>query len=258
VVGLGRDGVSVFQLGSLMREFGYFVDVPVLADGSRWTFRPHQFRRFFAVLYVWCYDLADWGALAHHLRHFDLEMTRRYVSDADLGAILNQANRERTAEVLSRVALGSRRLSGPAGERLSASVQALHVRLGQRVQVVPERKLHQRVMRFVERSNLELRAMPWGYCASPDVVGPPAVCSGGSGPATPEAASVSTCGDCNRSVRAPEFRPYLATALARHRTIAESAHAPPLMKRASQALCRELHEYLGSLDPDPRPPQVSA
>lgn len=258
VVGLGRDGVPVFQLGSLMREFGYFVDVPPLEDGSRWTFRPHQFRRFFAVLYVWCYDLADWGALAHHLRHFDLEMTRRYVSDADLGTILNQANRQRTAEVLAGVALGNRRLAGPAGERLSKSVQSLHVRLAQRVQVVPERKLHQRIMRFVERSNLELRAIPWGYCALPDAAGLPAVCSGGTGPATPEAASVATCSDCSRSVRAPEFRPYLAAALARHRTIAESAHAPPLMRRASHALCRELHEYLGSLDPDPTPPQVTA
>ena len=185
-------------------------------------------------------------------------MTRRYVSDADLGAILNQANRERTAEVLSGVALGNRRLAGPAGERLSESMQSLHVRLAQRVQVVPERKLHQRIMRFVERSNLELRAIPWGYCASPDAAGLPAVCAGGTGPATPDAASVATCSDCSRSVRAPEFRPYLAAALARHRAIAESTHAPPLMKRASRALCRELGDYLNSLGPDSTHPQVSA
>src|SRR5690606_12307847 len=47
VVGLSADGAPVFRLGPLTREFGFFVDVPPLPDGARWTFHPHQFRRFF-------------------------------------------------------------------------------------------------------------------------------------------------------------------------------------------------------------------
>src|SRR5690606_29124358 len=56
---MSRSGAPVFRLWAFTREFGYFVDVPALADGTRWTFHPHQFRRFFAVLYVWCYELAN-------------------------------------------------------------------------------------------------------------------------------------------------------------------------------------------------------
>ena len=249
IVGMGRDGSPIFQLSTRLREFGYFVDVPALPDGSRWSFRPHQFRRFFAVLYVWFYDLADWGALAYHLRHFNLEMTRRYVSDPELGAIINQANRQRTAEILSNVALGSQQLSGLGGKRLEQAVQGLYTRLAQRIQVVPERKLQQRIMRLVERTKLDLRALPWGYCASPAVQGLSAVCTGNSGPAAPSAATISTCSRCDRNVRTPEFKPYLEAALAQHRKVAEAAGTVPLLRRASETLCGELTEYLQSLPP---------
>lgn len=247
VLGMGRDGVPVFRLSQLTREFGYFVDVPPLSDGSRWSFHPHQFRRFFAVLYVWCYELADWGALAHHLRHFDLEMTRRYVTDAELGGILHQANRERTSEILAGVASGNVHLAGASGLRLDESLRKLYARLAHRVQIVPERKLQQRVLRFVERTNLDLKALPWGYCASPQAQGPTARCTSGAGPAAPETATISTCVECSRNVRSIEFKPYLERTLTRHRRLATSTSAAPMLKRASEALCSDILMYLESL-----------
>lgn len=247
VLGMGRDGVPVFRLSQLTREFGYFVDVPPLPDGSRWSFHPHQFRRFFAVLYVWCYELADWGALAHHLRHFDLEMTRRYVTDAELGGILHQANRERTSEILAGVASGNVHLAGASGLRLDESLRKLYARLAHRVQIVPERKLQQRVLRFVERTNLDLKALPWGYCASPQAQGPTARCTSGAGPAAPETATISTCVECSRNVRSIEFKPYLERTLTRHRRLATSTSAAPMLKRASEALCSDILMYLESL-----------
>ncbi|ULR90350.1 hypothetical protein [Comamonas sp. B21-038] len=247
VVGMGRDGVPVPKLNRLIREFGYFVDVPPLPDGSRWSFHPHQFRRFFAVLYVWCYELADWGALAYHLRHFDLEMTRRYVTDAELGGILHQANRERTAEILASVAAGNVHLAGASGARLDESLRKLYARLAHSVQIVPERKLQQRVLRLVERTGLELKALPWGYCASPQAKGPTARCTNGAGPAAPETATLSTCVECSRNVRSVEFKPYLERTLTRHRRLATSASAAPMLKRASETLCSDIVKYLESL-----------
>lgn len=247
VIGIGRDGVPVFRLGRLTREFGYFVDVPPLPDGSRWSFHPHQFRRFFAVIYVWCYELADWGALAHHLRHFDLEMTRRYVTDAELGGILHHANRERTAEILAGVASGNVHLAGASGLRLDESLRKLYTRLAHSVQIVPERKLQQRVLRLVERTGLDLKALPWGYCASPQAQGPTARCTSGAGPAAPETATLSTCAECSRNVRSVEFKPYLERTLTRHRKLATSTSAAPMLKRASEALCSDIVKYLESL-----------
>lgn len=247
VLGIGRDGVPVVQLGNFIREFGYFIDVPPLPDGSRWSFHPHQFRRFFAVLYVWCYELADWGALAYHLRHFDLEMTRRYVTDAELGGILHQANRERTAEILVNVASGNVLLAGTSGLRLNETLRKLHTRLAHSVRIVPERKLQQRVLKLVERTDLSFKALPWGYCASPQSSGTTACCTGGTGPAAPETATLSTCVECNRNVRSIEFKPYLERTLSRHRRLAMSTDTPPMLKRASEDLCDVIVNYLESL-----------
>ena len=54
---------------------------------ERWKFHAHQFRRFFAMVYFWRYEPGDVAALAHHLRHFDLEMTRQYVTDGGFSRI---------------------------------------------------------------------------------------------------------------------------------------------------------------------------
>jgi integrase len=246
--GIGSSGVSVFPLGKWVREFGYFADVPPLADGSRWTFRPHQFRRFFAVLYIWCYELADWGALSYHLRHFTQEHTRRYVTDTELGAILHQANKQRTAELLTSVALGNRHLSGPGGERLQHAVRRISNRLAQHLEVVPERKLNRRLTHFIERTGLDLRAFPWGYCASPLAEGVTAHCTSNTGPADLQKATVSICTNCPRYIREPLFRPYLSESLKRHQAIAANPNSDVRLKEASQLFIREVSDWLDSLD----------
>jgi len=160
--GISQDGVPTFSLGTYLRKFGYFVDVPELDDGTRWTFRPHQFRRFFAILYIWIYELGDWGALSYHLRHFNPEKTRRYASDDELGHIISIADREHTAQVIANAALGKSQVSGFEGNRLKEAAKRLHARMSQRIQVVPERKFNQRILRFVERADVSLHALPWG------------------------------------------------------------------------------------------------
>ena len=60
VRGLSSCGSPIFPFSRHLRDFGYFIDVPPLPDKTRWTFRPHQFRRFFAILYIWVYEGGDW------------------------------------------------------------------------------------------------------------------------------------------------------------------------------------------------------
>ena len=81
---------------------------------ERWRFHPHQFRRFFAMVYFWRYEPGDVAALAHHLRHFDLEMTRQYVIDDGFSRIWQDVAEERQRDVLASVVGGSRWIGGPA------------------------------------------------------------------------------------------------------------------------------------------------
>ena len=93
---------------------------------ERWRFHPHQFRRFFAMVYFWRYEPGDVAGLAHHLRHFDLEMTRQYVTDDGFARIWQDVAEERQRDVLASVVDGSRWVGGPAGEQLKARIEALN------------------------------------------------------------------------------------------------------------------------------------
>ena len=247
--GLNSEGLPVFDLRSYLRKFGYFIDVPPLPDGTLWTFRPHQFRRFFAILYIWIYDLGDWGALSHQLRHFNPERTRRYVTDNELGQILSVVNRKHTAEILANAALGKVRVSGVGGARYKEAAKRLHDRMAQQLQVVSERKYIQRIMRLVERTGVTLRALPWGYCASVPLAAERSCACASTGETGPDygAATFSTCKDCSYGFRTPAFLPYLKSSLKLHEDVAQSASSPAILRRASETLSRELREYIQSV-----------
>lgn len=259
-VGLSSDGMPAFRLANLLQEFGYFIDVPALEDGSRWKFNPHQFRRFFAILYVWIYELGDWGALSYHLRHFNPEMTRRYVSDGELGQIISVADREHTAQILANAALGHVTLSGASGQRLTLAARRLHDQMNQQVLVVSEAKFQSRLLRFVERADVTLRALPWGYCATSSKVGKSQVprCAPDKDVPNPGAATVSTCRECRFSVRSANFLPYLDSSIRIHRDIAKAKDTPPILRNASEAISRELDEYIRSLAPSGKPKEEGA
>lgn len=248
-VGLTADGRPNFRLGNHLRCFGYLLDVPAMPDGSRWTFRPHQFRRFFAILYIWIYELGDWEALSDHLRHSHSEMTRRYASDPELGHIIALANREHTAAILADAALGHSRLGGAQGTRLKEAAKRIHAHMAQRVQVVSERKFQQRIMRFVERAGITLHAFPWGYCVrSVAPSGRRPACSGSSSNEPHFAsATVSTCGGCAFNLRTGSAAPYVANTLEFHRKVASAPDTPEILRRASLALSNELVDYMADL-----------
>lgn len=247
--GVNPAGLPNFKLGVFLRKFGYFIDVPVLPDGTRWTFCPHQFRKLFAILYIWVYELGDWGALSFYLRHFNLDMTKRYASDAELGHIIAMANKQHTAEVLANAALGKTQINGLHGERLTQAAKRLHARLVQQIQVVPERKFAQRIARFVERADITLRAFPWGYCAFSKTVKKTFVCALDKSSSDFGSANVSTCSGCEFGVGTDASLPYLRGSIRFHQAIAHSSTSPEILQKASLAMCLKIDEYIVSVTP---------
>ena len=77
------------------------------------------------MLHFWRYEPGDVAALAHHLRHFDLEMTRKYVTEDGFARIWQDVAEEHQRDVLASVVDGSRWVGGPAGDQLKARIEAL-------------------------------------------------------------------------------------------------------------------------------------
>lgn len=77
-----------FNFRQNLDEFSDFIEVPKLENGKHWAFRPHQFRRFFAITYYYRFRHPSLTALTDFFRHFDPDMTRRYITEAAMGSLL--------------------------------------------------------------------------------------------------------------------------------------------------------------------------
>jgi integrase len=245
--GLSLDGFPRFTLGYHLRRFGYFVDVPNLPDGSRWTFKAHQFRRFFAILYIWAYEKGDWGALQWLLRHFTSEMTERYVTENNIGEIISMVNRERTAQIITNAVLGNAPLGGLEGARVRSAAQKIHDDLAQRIEVYSEARYKRSIVRFIERTGLDLHGIPWGYCARRQRDdNAKCACSGTSIPHYSEA-SITTCTGCDFNMSTSAAAPFLETSNKFHRALSESPDTPPMLRNASAAIVKKQNDALAEL-----------
>lgn len=123
-----------FQFGSSLNAFASFVDAPLLADGTAWRFTPHQFRRFFSVIYMHHYQYASLTALSAFLRHFSESMTRHYVTEVCKGV---HARTRELARIATRDAvehsglpddvIPTRRMNWRFGLRQAAPPQLAHL-----------------------------------------------------------------------------------------------------------------------------------
>ncbi len=130
-----------------------------------WHWQPRQFRRFFAVLYIWRYK-GKFESLSHHLRHFNLEMTNDYVKlDPDNAKEWTREVWNFRIEIVKDLVSGRSVYSGPMGDRLNKLVKRLKAKFSD-VQIIPE-FLAQAVIRQMEKGSVVITPKPWVTCCCP-------------------------------------------------------------------------------------------
>ncbi|QND70210.1 site-specific integrase [Tardiphaga robiniae] len=146
-----------------------------------WHWAPHQFRRFFAVLYFYRSDGASIETLSHMLRHFSLRMTRQYIEmDPELQDIWSDVEWGFTGELTREIAEGGR-VSGAAGDRLMSSRD----RFRRNLNVVDPEEIAALLQYQVDEELWEIVPMPWGTCTCPSTAhaASKAACRGKTGEA---------------------------------------------------------------------------
>lgn len=170
---LQADGVTTrFDIGRHLDEFAEKVKVPLhrTLDGSEvaWHWHAHQFRRFFAVLYFYRFEGATIETLSHHLRHFSLEMTRRYVTqDPEVAALWNDVHWGYMSDVARSIVAGERSVSGAAGERLKKIAQRLVDMFRHKLLVTSPERVGASLTLIMERRGMVLTPKPWATCTCP-------------------------------------------------------------------------------------------
>jgi integrase len=168
---LTTEGTAKFDFQNSINLFADFVQVPLLKDGSRWVFKPHQFRRFFALLYMYRYNYGEHGkfeALSWHLRHLDMEMTKRYIEEIHETDMLKAHSKHIVVDLMSDVLRNERKAAGPGGEAMKEQLNEMLREvikdseiLGGKENPSVSRKIAERVML---KLGIEMVPFMWGYC----------------------------------------------------------------------------------------------
>jgi len=136
--------------------------------GIEWRFSPHQFRRFFALIYYYRYDDAALGILSFHLRHFNIEMTKRYVTDQEFGKEMRETGEEWKASFLRDVISGKRAVGGKAGNKIKKKIHDWASEFRNKVDVVDKEKVVSKMMKYMNRLGASFTQQVWGtICTSP-------------------------------------------------------------------------------------------
>jgi len=239
-----------FYLGDSLKEFVSFLKLTPMSDGSEWIFTPHQFRRFFAIMYYWRYQYRNLGALSYQLRHLDPAMTQVYVTERETGEIFKDVGKEHTVVLLTETAIGSRNLSGPFGERVKGVVRKLCLRFSKTTKVVSANLVRRVVDRYVTRTGRRLKGMPWGYCACgsrPHELSK-ARCLSGKDPkksVAPDFSNSSPVVCCNCPHHATEnlFEPFLREEIEFHERAAADRKNGPILRTASREHVKVLRTH---------------
>ncbi len=156
--------VSSFAItGSLQNLYDHFV---ISRTDVEWNFSPHQFRRFFALIYYYRYEGAAIGPLSYHMRHFNLEMTRKYITDTDFHKEMKDVGEEWTALFLRQILSGKRKVGGRGGEKIKKKLQDWVDHFRGRVDVVERERVVQKMLRYMKRVGSTFTQHVWGTTCS--------------------------------------------------------------------------------------------
>ena len=204
------------------------------------------------MVYFWRYEPGDVDALAHHLRHFELEMTRQYVTDDGFSRIWQDVAEERQRDVLASVVDGSRWVGGPGGEQLKARIEKLKRHYRREVQVVVAERIIEKLLRLAKKWGSACKLHAWGtICVCPQKGYPDqgrhAHCKGAHerGPVFSQA-TVATCARCPYAVHTERFESAARTALADQESATAGLAEGTLLKNFVSSSCEDLKRALES------------
>ena len=238
--------VQSFVSKDLLQSFADFVEVPADETGQEWQFSDHQFRRMFAMLYLYRFELGDLQALSHHLRHFNLSMTLKYVTEVVGGAVFNEVSRRKTYEMFSSVAKGEKAAVGPMAHQIDKLTRRLKKHYHAKLQAVTEKQFDGFISRFLEKHEWKFTPKPFGGCFGETKHRQRyAKCRDDEYNAHPEAAEMSQCMQCpNFMTVADDYAPLLRNQVSNCQTISTDENRRPNIAAWAKSRGSELRRLL--------------
>ncbi|EZQ00999.1 hypothetical protein CL42_16045, partial [Acinetobacter sp. Ver3] len=130
------------------------------AKFERIKLRPHMFRRAYAMLWTWRFEIGDLEELSSMLKHNSANFTKKYTDDENIWEFIGQTEQDLTFDLLNRVFQGKVIVSGEISdtlERYSRLIQA-------KSNFLDSHAIADFVDEFIQSNNMRIVAHSDGYC----------------------------------------------------------------------------------------------
>lgn len=156
------------RINDFAEKMGCHVD----DKGDEWRYSEHQFRRFFAMMFYWHSDSKNIEALSYHLRHFSLDMTKKYIEEVVAGDIVYHVAKLKSKALIYE----SEGNESPMGKEFQKRLNAYKkfvltkmnilnvVQASKQIQREYAESLDQIIESSIENNNLVPEVKPWGKC----------------------------------------------------------------------------------------------
>jgi len=205
---VSTDGkILSFSIQDSLQDF-YDFNVKIKTN-VEWSFSPHQFRRFFALIYYYRYEGSYIGALSYHLRHFNIEMTKRYITDDDFMKEMNDVAEEWSATFLRGVISGKRKIGGNGGEKIKKKFEDWLRHYRSKVDVVERERVIDKMKRYMKKAGVNLTQHVWGTvcsCPTSTSLASKAKCANVNGVPKLSNGTEELCGGCPFSVYTERYK----------------------------------------------------
>ena len=236
------------------RYLNHFHKLSPSLSEIKWRFTAHQFRRYFAIAYFWGYE-GDVTALSHHLRHYDLDMTRGYVTDIEFGRLWKDVQDEWQAKFVRDVVYGARSVGGKGGQRLKQLTSKLTQHFRKDVEVVSVDRVVNRILRLGRKLGVPLKLHIWGtVCACPRKTSfsKYASCKGSAATGPNFAnATEELCGVCPFAIQTSTYKSNAKSALTNRRNLANGLTQGSLIQEFAATSSERLESIIEKGEPFP-------
>ncbi len=200
------------------------------AGFTKGTLRPHMFRRFFALMWAWRFEIGDLEYLSDLLFHNGEEMTKVYVEDEALWEFISDELKQLTQEILKNALLGNKKIYGKFGRAIEKYKRLIRGSIN----VVGLRKAEVLTEKLISKGMIVVPAQD-GFCIMSPSRAPRAACGDGFKPDYAKR-SDETCSGCFNFGMVDNRKSYWLRRYKAHEKVYQNTHIIELKEASKKSM----------------------
>lgn len=159
----GHSANGVGEKSYYLTTQGLYVVLEYFAKSAKFNrikLRPHMFRRAYAMLWTWRFEIGDLEDLSMMLKHNSTNFTKKYIDDEDVWQFMGDTEQDLAFDILNKAFQGKILMSGQISETLERYGRLIQAKS----KLLDAAAIADFVDEFIQTNEMRIVAHSDGYC----------------------------------------------------------------------------------------------